>query len=141
MNIEDIKHNKDFRSGSTLDFYDRNAEMYFQNTINLDMKFLYKQFLENVPKGGRALDAGSGSGRDTLAFMKQGFHIDAFDASIKLASMSTIHTGIKTKVMTFLDVCEIECYNGIGAVCRRMNSDSMISSTVLTVTGFSESNR
>jgi len=120
----DIKHKINLSSESTHDYYEHKAEQYFLNTINLDMKFLHKRFLEHVPRGGRILDAGSGSGRDTLAFIQQGFHVEAFDASVKLASMSSNITKNKTKVMTFLDVCEVERYDGIWACASLLHIPS-----------------
>jgi SAM-dependent methyltransferase len=74
---------------------------------------IYSRFLSYIPPAGRILDAGSGSGRDTLAFSRLGYLVDAFDASPSLAALSTQLTGVITKVLRFQDL-DIQCrYDGI----------------------------
>jgi SAM-dependent methyltransferase len=70
-------------------FYSENARKFYDATINLDMEELYRPFLELIPKGCRILDAGCGSGRDSLYFIQKGYSVVAFDYSkalVKLAS-------------------------------------------------------
>ena len=54
-----------------MNYYDENAEEFFENTVNADMTPHYKKFLEAIPEGCHILDAGCGSGRDTLKFMEK----------------------------------------------------------------------
>ena len=100
---------------STRTYYEENAFRYFESTLDVDMSALYERFLKYLPKGGRILDVGSGSGRDTLAFLKRGYSVVAFDASPKLAELSSRLTGVKTKVKRFEDLAEVEVYDGIWA--------------------------
>ena len=99
----------------SVDYYSRNAARYFQSTVELDMSALYGRFLRYLPKSGQILDAGSGSGRDTLAFLKMGYQVSAFDASPEMAALSTELTGVRTLVSTFKDFHETEQYDGIWA--------------------------
>lgn len=99
----------------TVDYYSRNAARYFQSTVELDMSALYDRFLRYLPKSGHILDAGSGSGRDTLAFLKMGYRVTAFDASPEMAALSTKLTGVRTRVSTFKAFRETEQYDGIWA--------------------------
>jgi 2-polyprenyl-3-methyl-5-hydroxy-6-metoxy-1,4-benzoquinol methylase len=62
------------------DYYDDHADQFVRGTLAVDMAELYKPFLEHVPAGGRILDAGCGSGRDTRAFLAQGYEVVAMDA-------------------------------------------------------------
>ncbi len=101
--------------GSTTGYYDRNAQAYFDATLNVDMSDLYDEFLPNIPPGGRILDAGSGSGRDTLAFLKKGYEVDAFDSSPALAELSTRLTGVSTQVIRFQELESTPLYDGIWA--------------------------
>lgn len=96
-------------------YYNNNADQYFLLTKDIDMSALYKKFLDNIPGKGKILDAGSGSGRDTLAFIKLGYDVNAFDVSKKLAKLSSNYTGLKTKVMGFEDLSEADTYDGIWA--------------------------
>jgi SAM-dependent methyltransferase len=85
----------------TIAFYDRQADQYFQATVGSDVGYLRAIFTDKLPAGGRILDAGSGSGRDTAAFLVDGFKVDAFDASPKLAALSSALCGQKTAVASF----------------------------------------
>lgn len=100
----------------TIAFYDREADQYFRATVGSDVGYLRAIFTEKLPAGGRILDAGSGSGRDTAAFIGAGFKVDAFDASPKLATLSSALCGQKTAVASFETwTGRRECYDGIWA--------------------------
>lgn len=101
--------------GSTTGYYDRNAQAYFDATLNVDMSDFYDEFLRHILPGGRILDAGSGSGRDTLAFLKKGYEVDAFDSSPALAELSTKLTGVPTQVLRFQEFESAPLYDGIWA--------------------------
>jgi SAM-dependent methyltransferase len=99
----------------TTAYYDRHAQAYFNATRSVNMSALYEQFLPYVPPGGRILDAGSGSGRDTFAFVQMGYDVDAFDASASLAELSSRLTGVKTQVVRFQEFESGPVYDGIWA--------------------------
>jgi len=86
---------------TTLAFYEASADAYFETTAHLDLGPLWDRFLAVVPKGGRILDAGSGSGRDTRHFMALGYDVDAFDASPALVRLSTKFTNQQTQMASF----------------------------------------
>ena len=103
------------QQANTLAYYEDNARNYFRNTHDADLSSIYRSFLSEVPKGGRILDAGSGSGRDTAAFVRRGYVVDAFDLSPSLCELSTEFTGIQARVRGFQDVDEKEEFDGIWA--------------------------
>jgi SAM-dependent methyltransferase len=105
---------KEAEDGTTA-YYDRNAQAYSDATRSVDMSELYEQFLGHIPPGGRILDAGSGSGRDTFAFIQKGYNVDAFDASANLAALSTRLTGVPTQVVRFQEFESGPAYDGIWA--------------------------
>lgn len=74
---------------STIDYYDENAEQFFQETVGIDMNSLYESFLSLLPKRATILDAGCGSGRDSLYFKKEGYQITAFDGSLELTRLAS----------------------------------------------------
>lgn len=95
---------------STLDHYNQNATGYTQanhslTSVQPDREQLLEHLNALVPRPTdrrfRLLDAGSGSGRDTLVFMEAGLEVDAFDGSQAMAAISTELTGKPTRVMTF----------------------------------------
>jgi len=85
-------------------FYDTNAVSFFDATINVDMRPIYDRFLPLVPKNGHILDAGCGSGRDTLNFIKQGYQTTAFDASNSLCLLASAHTGQQVQCCSFNEI-------------------------------------
>lgn len=44
-----------------------------------------------MPPGGRLLDAGCGVGRDSLAFVRRGYAVEAFDASAAMVAAARDH--------------------------------------------------
>ena len=45
----------------SIEFYDKNAEMYINDTMNVDMSELYNVFEKNLNQGDTILDIGCGS--------------------------------------------------------------------------------
>ena len=103
------------QQGQTRDYYERNAERYFKATRDADLSVLYDRFIRRLPKGAHILDAGSGSGRDTLAFLRRGYAVSAFDASPALCERSTQLSGVRTRVLRFQELEDEEEYDGIWA--------------------------
>lgn len=85
----------------TVAWYDRSADAYIADTLLRNPTDLRSEFMQRMPDEGFILDAGSGSGRDTLAFLEAGFQVDAFDASEALARSSSKLTGKQTQVVRF----------------------------------------
>ena len=97
----------------TLEYYQYHADDFFSSTVNVDMSSLHTPFLEHIPQGGWILDAGCGSGRDSKAFLQQGYQVEAFDATTEMAKLASQHTGLPVKQMTFSDVNTVNRYDGI----------------------------
>ena len=109
------KSRRDSQEGRTLAYYERNAERYFRITHDANLSTIYQSFVHRVPKGGRILDAGSGSGRDTLAFIQKGYTVEAFDSSPALCRLSTKFTGVQASVRRFQEVEGEEEFAGVWA--------------------------
>lgn len=102
-------------SDPTVSYYDNNARLFRSGTEWVDMSHLYAEYLPLIPKRGKILDAGCGSGRDALFFKRQGYVVTAFDASSELAALATQSLGEPVRVMTFLDVDARDEYDGVWA--------------------------
>ena len=98
-----------------LDYYNNNAEQFFEQTYQVDMHSLYQQFLEHVPQGGSILDLGCGSGRDALAFKELGYQVDATDYSTELVDKANKLTGLNVRLESFYELSETNKYHGIWA--------------------------
>lgn len=97
------------------DFYNKNAQTFFNETVQIDLSSLYEKFLPFIPTKGAILDAGCGSGRDTKHFLGLGFKVSAFDQSAELCKLASIHTGIEVKNQSFNEMNELDVYDGIWA--------------------------
>lgn len=76
---------------------------------------LYDTFLKHILPKGLLLDAGCGSGRDSLYFINKGYKVIAFDASDEMVGRSSRLLGIEVKKMTFQDAYFTEKFDGIWA--------------------------
>jgi 2-polyprenyl-3-methyl-5-hydroxy-6-metoxy-1,4-benzoquinol methylase len=100
---------------TTTRYYTENAQAFFADTVAVGMDSLYARFLPQIPPGGHILDAGCGSGRDTLAFLHEGYRVTAFDASPTLAALAEHHTGQPVQVRRFQDLAWRREFDGIWA--------------------------
>ncbi|MGY9035932.1 MAG: class I SAM-dependent methyltransferase [Rhodobacterales bacterium] len=115
----------------SVDYYNNNSESFIKDTRNIDMKKNYEVFLANIPDQGLILDAGCGSGRDSLIFQKLGYRVDAFDGSSSMVSEAKKLTGLNIELSTFEDFEFNRFYNGIWACAsllhvRRVNLVSIL---------------
>ena len=86
---------------STIGYYDDHAEEFIRNTSDVNMADLHRPFLEHIPHGGRILDAGCGSGRESLAFVRLGYEVVSIDASERMVEATRSATGGDVRQMTF----------------------------------------
>ena len=100
---------------STLDYYNSKAKDFVADTVAVAFTEMQDTFLEYIPKGGRILDFGCGSGRDTKYFISKGYDVDATDGSEELCKIASEYTGIKIKQMLFEELDEVELYDGVWA--------------------------
>ena len=83
------------------DYYDDNAQSFYDSTVDVDMVGFYCKFLPLVGAEGRILDLGCGSGRDTKYFVDLGYKVDAIDASKEMVRLASIKSGLEVKHMSF----------------------------------------
>jgi SAM-dependent methyltransferase len=102
-------------SNSGIEFYEQNAERFFDDTVAVDMTALYDPFLAELPPGGLILDAGCGSARDSRAFLELGYQVHAFDASPRLAALASQHLGQPVDILRFDQVNWHARFDGIWA--------------------------
>ena len=98
---------------STIDFYNNNADSYYEQTAGVDFSDLYERFLKYVPEGGRIMDVGCGSGRDAGAFCRMGFRAEGLDAAEGLAAIAREKQGIDVTVCNMEDWLTDKPYDGI----------------------------
>ena len=96
-------------------YYDAHAKEYAELTVKADMSQAYNRFLVYLPAGAGILDAGCGSGRDSLCFMKKGYAVTMLDASEGMCKCAEELTGRKALCMPFADIVFADQFDGIWA--------------------------
>jgi SAM-dependent methyltransferase len=86
LTLKGLKHSNNMND--TNKYYEDNAKGFYSSTVDVDMSPVYQKFLPLISEGGSILDAGCGSGRDSLYFKKQGYDVTAMDASEALCKLS-----------------------------------------------------
>lgn len=99
----------------TKQYYQNNAQAFFDSTVNADMSVHYERFLRYVPEHGKILDFGCGSGRDTKAFIQKGYLVDACDGSSEMCRLAGELCNIQVKCMDFTDLNDVNKYDAIWA--------------------------
>ena len=100
---------------TTIDYYNQNADSFVLGTANADMGPVREAFLAYIPAGGRILDLGCGSGRDSRAFLEAGYAVTSVDGSQKLCRAAEALTGQKVVCSLFQDYVPDGLYDGIWA--------------------------
>lgn len=99
----------------TLQYYDDNAYLYVERTIDAELFHLQNEFLSRIAEGGRILDLGCGTGRDAKAFLQQGFHVVAVDGSKEMCKLASEYIGQEVICSTFQEFDPDGMFDGIWA--------------------------
>lgn len=100
---------------STLEYYNSKAKDFVSGTVAVAFTEIQDIFLEYIPVGGKILDFGCGSGRDTKYFISKGYNVDAIDGSEELCKIASEYAGIQVKQMLFQELNVSEKYDGVWA--------------------------
>lgn len=99
----------------SIDYYERYAASYFENTVDLSMEEALQRFLELLPENADVLDLGCGSGRDSLYLDEAGCCVTMMDGSEQMCRLAEIHTDMEVLHMTFDEMEFDEVFDGIWA--------------------------
>jgi len=99
----------------TLDYYNKNADAFINNTIDANVENLYKIFQKYVKPGATILDLGCGSGRDSHYFIEQGYNLVAVDGSPQLCQKASAYIKQEVICETFNQLSFSNQFDGIWA--------------------------
>lgn len=85
-------------TNTTIGYYGRNAEQYFNSTVNVNMSEYCDRFIEYIVPGGRIINIGAGSGRDIKYFKDRDFVVEGIDASLLHLSIDEIYKIISVAI-------------------------------------------
>ena len=107
-----------------IEYYNKNADAFYESTVNTDMSEWQNRFLNYIPAGGRILDAGCGSGRDSKAFIKKGYSVVAFDASREMCQKASELIGQEVWKMKFEEMSFDDEFDGVWACASLLHVSS-----------------
>ena len=115
-----------------MNYYDENAQEFFDGTVNADMSSHHEKFLKFIPEKGHILDAGCGSGRDTLMFKSKGFNVTSIDGSIEMCKIASEYAKTDVLHMQFQEIEFKSVFDGIWASASLLHVPSGEIERVLT---------
>lgn len=99
----------------SIDYYERNAASYYDNTSELSMEEQLDRFIALLPENAEVLDLGCGSGRDTIYLEENGCQVTPMDGSRQMCLLAEINTDMEVLHMTFDEMEFQEVFDGIWA--------------------------
>lgn len=84
-------------------------------TRSVDFSALQNVFASYIKEGGRILDLGCGSGRDSKAFLEKGYEVVAVDGSQELCKLASEYIGQPVICTTFQEYEPEGLFDGIWA--------------------------
>jgi len=99
----------------TIEYYNKNAANFIAGTRDADISEIRNKFINLLSPGSLILDAGCGSGRDTLFFINSGFEVTSIDASSEVCKLAEEYTKHPVICMSFDEIDSSDEFDGIWA--------------------------
>lgn len=99
----------------SIDYYNRYAVPYYEETVDVDMTEVIEPFMELLPENAEVLDLGCGSGRDTITLEERGFYVTAMDGSEEMCKLAEVNTDQEVLQMTYEEMEFDNVFDGIWA--------------------------
>ena len=102
----------------SIDYYNRYAVPYYEETEDASMEEVMKPFVELLSEeseNAEVLDLGCGSGRDTLLLEEYGFYVTPMDGSEEMCKLAEVNTDKEVLQMTYDEMEFDDVFDGIWA--------------------------
>lgn len=108
----------------TIGYYDSDPEGYSERTSGRDMAVQRGMFVSYLPEGGRILDLGCGSGRDSAAMMRMGFDVVPVDGSEGMCRVASENIGVPVRHLLFDELDYDGEFDGVWACASLLHVPS-----------------
>lgn len=115
----------------TLAYYNQNADIFIEGTLNADMSEQYRFFLKHLSPNGKLLDLGCGSGRDSAYFNSLGYDVIAVDGSEELCKRVATNYGIDVHCMSFEEISFTAEFDAIWACASLLHVPKVDMPTIM----------
>lgn len=99
----------------TLAYYNQFAKAYNETTLTIEFQSKREFLLKYLKPHAHILDLGCGSGRDSKAFLEQGYKVTAMDGSQVLCQLASETIGQPVKCQLFHELDEVNTYDAVWA--------------------------
>lgn len=99
----------------TIEVYNQQVEEYAELVNDFHEQSDIISFTDSVKPGGYILDLGCGPGTASSYFLKQGFRVDAVDASQEMVRVAQTQLGVDARCALFSDITSVNVYDGVWA--------------------------
>lgn len=122
---------------TTLDYYNKNASLFTNDTVSVDFSILQNEFISLLSEKASIIDLGCGSGRDSKYFRERGFDVTSVDGSEELCKIASNLIGQPVIHSTFQDYTPNKMYDGIWACSSLLHlSLDELYATIVNVTKY-----
>ena len=101
--------------GKTLNYYNKNADLFKNDTVNVKFEENQNILLKYLKIGDSILDLGCGAGRDAKIFIDKGYTVTAIDGSEELCKIASYYIGQNIICKKFNDLDYKNKFEGIWA--------------------------
>jgi 2-polyprenyl-3-methyl-5-hydroxy-6-metoxy-1,4-benzoquinol methylase len=119
------------KQNETLDYYNKNAQEFCQSTVNADMSVCYQMFEKYLRCGGKILDLGCGSGRDSKYFLSQGYEVVSVDGSEEICKYASEYLQRPVLCVRFEEMNFSHEFDGVWACASLLHVEKYKLSDVL----------
>lgn len=119
------------KQNETLDYYNKNAQEFCQSTVNADMSVCYQMFEKYLRRGGKILDLGCGSGRDSKYFLSQGYEVVSVDGSEEISKCASEYLQRPVQCVRFEEMNFSQEFDGVWACASLLHVEKDKLSDVL----------
>lgn len=106
---------------TTIEYFNEKAQKCFDDAFTITERSNQDRFMSYVKKGGKILDFGCGSGRDTAYFLEHGYDVTPTDGSSEMCRLASEYLKMPVRVMEFNELDEEDAYDGIFASASIMH--------------------